>query len=77
MAAISLPLSKMTLSQKMDVLERVWSSVASNDSRFESPTWHLDLLKERASLVRAGKAKFSNWSEAKDRIRKRVRARAD
>jgi hypothetical protein len=77
MASVSLPLSKMTLSQKMDVLERVWSSVASNESKFESPAWHLDVLKDREKLVRSGKAKFSDWSEAKDRIRKRVRTRAD
>jgi hypothetical protein len=76
MAAISLPLSKMSLSQKMDVMERVWSSMVSNDSKFESPAWHLDVLKERERLVAAGKAKFSDWSEAKERIRKQVKARA-
>jgi hypothetical protein len=77
MPNISLPLSKMTLSQKMDVLERVWDSVVSEESRFASPSWHLDILKERESLVRSGKAKFSDWIEAKERIRKRIRTRAD
>jgi len=67
----------MTLSQKMDVLEQVWESVVAKESRFESPTWHLEILKERESLVRSGKAKFSAWPEAKERIRKRVHASAD
>ncbi len=75
MPAISLPLSKMSLSQKMDVIERVWNSVVKEESRFESPAWHLDLLKEREKLVRAGKATFVDWAEAKERIRRRVRTR--
>jgi len=76
MTTISLPLSKMTLSQKMDVMERVWRSMAADDSRFDSPAWHLDVLKERENLVATGKAKFSDWSKAKERIRKQVKARA-
>jgi hypothetical protein len=76
MAAISLPLSKMTLTQKMDVMERVWKSMTAKESEFESPGWHLDVLKEREKLVATGKAKFSDWSKAKERIRKQVRTRA-
>ena len=76
MPAISLPLSKMTLSQKMEVMERVWNSMAADDAKFESPSWHLDVLKEREQLVVSGKTKFSDWSEAKERIRKQVRKRA-
>ena len=74
MPVINLPLSKMSLSQKMDVLERVWASLSADDSKFESPAWHKDVLEERAKLVKSGKAKFSSWTEAKERIRRRVRA---
>jgi len=74
MASVSLPLKRMTLAQKMEVLERVWESVRQEGERFESPPWHAEVLAERRRLVEAGKAKFSPWSEAKERIRRRVRA---
>ncbi len=76
MPAINLPLSEMTLSQKMDVMERVWKSMAADDSQFDTPSWHLDVLQERENLIAAGKAKFSDWVTAKERIRKQVKARA-
>ena len=69
MASVSLPLKRMTLAQKMEVLERVWDSVREEGDRLESPAWHGDVLAERRRLVEAGKAKFSPWKEAKERIR--------
>lgn len=74
MASVSLPLKRMTLAQKMQVLEEVWDSVRQEGDRFESPSWHAEILAERRRLVEAGKAKFSPWKEAKARIRRRVRA---
>lgn len=75
MPAINLPLSKMTLSQKMDAMEHIWKSLTVSDSGFESPSWHLDVLKDRESLAIAGKSKFSDWGKAKERIRKQVKVR--
>jgi hypothetical protein len=74
MAAISLPLKRMTLAQKMEVIESVWDSVRRDEDRLESPAWHADVLAERRRLVEIGKAKFSPWKEAKERIRRKVRA---
>ncbi len=31
--------------------------------------WHIDILNDRESTIKEGKAKFSQWSEAKERIR--------
>jgi putative addiction module component (TIGR02574 family) len=64
----------MSLAQKMEVIERVWNSVRTDEAKFESPAWHRELLSDRKRLVDEGKAKFSPWSEAKERIRKKVRA---
>ncbi|MGH7944772.1 MAG: addiction module protein [Opitutaceae bacterium] len=75
MASVSLPLKRMTLAQKMEVLERVWDSVRQEEDRFESPAWHEEVLAKRRRMVEGGKAKFSPWKEVKERIRRKVRAR--
>jgi hypothetical protein len=38
----------------------------------DSPAWHADALLETERLVRQGKAKFSDWEEAKRRIRRKA-----
>ena len=73
MAAIGLPLQKMTFSQKMEAMELLWDSLSRNNADFDSPAWHQPILDEREGLVKSGKARFSSWPEAKARIRKRVR----
>ena len=74
MAYVTLPLKKMTVPEKLDVIERVWESLRSDEEKFESPAWHRDVLEARKKLHAEGKARFSPWSEAKERIRRRVRA---
>ena len=71
MAEISLPLDRMSLSEKMSVIERVWQSI--DEAEFTSPAWHEAVLRDREEAVRRGEAKFSSWPEAKKRIRKRAR----
>lgn len=44
----------------------------SEDNSFESPTWHKDALADSEAQVAAGKATFSDWDEAKQRIQDKV-----
>jgi hypothetical protein len=40
--------------------------------RFESPAWHAQVLREAERAMKSGKAKFSDWDEAKKRIRRKA-----
>lgn len=64
----TLPLSKMTRSEKLIAMESLWQDLSRDDAKFTSPAWHADALKEAERLVKSGKAKFSDWDEAKARI---------
>ena len=75
MAHVTLPLEKMTVAEKLTVIEDVWASLRGEEDRFDSPAWHQDVLLARKKLHAEGKTKFSGWAEAKDRIRKKVRGR--
>jgi hypothetical protein len=70
----TLPLSKMTRSEKLIAMESLWQDLSRDDAQFTSPAWHAEALKDAERLVKSGKATFSDWDEAKLRI-KRAAAR--
>lgn len=72
MSTVALPLDSMTLAQKMDLLERVWDSIASKEKEYESPVWHGEELKHREENVRSGKTQFIPWGKAKEQIRQEL-----
>ena len=69
---ISLPLKEMTLSEKIGVMEEVWSDLSAADSGYSPPEWHEDILAERLRLAEAGEVGFTDWEVAKKQISDRV-----
>ena len=72
MERVDLALSKLTLAQKLDLMEAIWDDLARHEKTLESPPWHEQILNDRDEALAAGKATVSDWEEAKDRIRKKV-----
>ncbi len=72
MERVDLPLSKLTLAQKLALMEALWDDLAKHEKTLESPDWHEEILKDREKAIAAGKASFSDWEEAKERIRRNV-----
>jgi hypothetical protein len=70
--SLTLSLKKMSHADKLRAMEAIWSDLAKNEDRFESPAWHREALQEAQRLVKAGKAKFSDWEEAKARLRRKA-----
>ena len=66
----TLPLQKMSRKEKLIALEELWADLSRDEMELDSPGWHADALRETERLVKAGKAKFSDWDEAKERMRK-------
>ena len=69
---ITLPLKKMSKNEKLMAMEAIWQDLSQDENAIESPSWHGAVLRETERLVREGKAKFSDWEEAKSRIRRRL-----
>ncbi len=72
MERIELPLSKMTISQKLDLMEAIWDDLTKEELSLDSPEWHETVLKEREEALLNGSASLSEWEEAKERIRRNV-----
>ena len=65
-----LPLDKMTTSDKLAAMERLWEDLCRSPESVLSPPWHGDILSAREKRVREGMAEFAAFDAAKDRIRK-------
>jgi hypothetical protein len=70
---ITLPLDKMTLDEKLRLMETLWADLCRNDQQLESPAWHEQVLKEREERVRSGTETFMDWETAKEELRKRTK----
>jgi hypothetical protein len=69
---LTLSLKKMSRDDKLRAMEAIWSDLSQDEAKFKSPAWHADALQEAQRLYKAGKATFSDWDEAKARIRRKI-----
>lgn len=69
---VVLPLKKMSRDEKLRAMEALWADLSKDDDRFQSPTWHAEALREAERAMKNGKAKFSDWHEAKKRIHRKA-----
>ncbi len=68
--AQDIPLSSMSVSEKIQLMEDVWTSLCQNTGDVQSPEWHEEVLSERRRRIESGDAKVSPWDEAKVRLSK-------
>lgn len=72
MENVDVVISRLTLAQKLDLMEALWADLSRDDKSFESPDWHKAVLREREEAFKAGKDTLIDWEEAKERTRKNV-----
>jgi hypothetical protein len=70
---ITLSLDTMTVADKLQVIETIWDDLIRSAEQVPSPTWHGDVLRARELRVREGKSQYSDWDDAKRRIREQPR----
>jgi hypothetical protein len=69
---ITLPLKKMSRSEKLMAMEALWADLSRDESKIVSPAWHALALSEAERLVKSGKAKFMDWDKAKVVLRRKA-----
>ncbi|MCD6584206.1 MAG: addiction module protein [Desulfobacteraceae bacterium] len=68
MMPATLPLEKMSISDKISTMELLWDDICRNVPEFISPSWHGDILKKREESLKQGKDEFEDWEKAKKDI---------
>ena len=68
-----LPLEKMSIADKLAAMEQLWDDLSRDPEAVPSPPWHESILAARDMRVKEGKAKFTPFAKAKDKIRKSIK----
>jgi len=66
---VNLPLTQMTLEDKLKIMEDLWVDLTKDQNSYPSPDWHEDVLKLRATRVKEGKESYKDWESAKKELR--------
>jgi hypothetical protein len=69
---VRLPLDKMTVREKLRVMEELWEDLSREPRNIKSPEWHRQAFKEREARIASGQAKFIDWEKAKKELRRRL-----
>ena len=67
-AALNAEISRLTPAEKLQLVEVLWTDLASNPDQIPIPDWHARLLDEDQAAYRAKPHEGSPWSEVKARI---------
>ena len=67
------PITKLSFTQKLDLMELLWANLIGNEKKLESPAWHEAVLNDRETALNAGKI---TESSAQERNGKGERVRA-
>ena len=62
----------MSRAEKLRAMEAIWADLSRDADQFESPAWHEAALREAERALKTGKAQFSDWDEAKKRVRRKA-----
>ena len=57
------------IDEKLRALERIWTDLCRVEMAVPSPLWHRDVLQAREARLLNDQEQFTNWEEAKKRIR--------
>ena len=62
--AVDLPLTQMSLEDKIHALELLWSELSKTPEQVVSPAWHGEELHRRLQQLQDSTATFQNWASA-------------
>lgn len=66
-------INKLTVAEKLQMLDQVWESLLCQDAEVPSPQWHEAVLDNRLSDVESGDLKFKSLDEVKSELRSEIK----
>lgn len=64
---------KMSVEEKLLTMEVLWDDLCKRAEAIPSPSWHAEVLSQRADAVDRGDETPEDWEVAKNRIRQSLR----
>ena len=63
-------IERMSLEERLQMMELLWSSIARTPEAVDSPDWHKDVLAERLAKMERGEGEFLTLPQLKARLQK-------
>ena len=63
-------IERMSLEERLQAMELLWSSIARTPDAVDSPNWHNDILADRLAKMERGEGEFLTLAQLKDRLLK-------
>ena len=70
---LTIPLEQMSVEEKLQVIEEIWTDLAGTPENIPSPSWHADVLRAREKRVSEGTSNFLDIAQAKEAVRRRLK----
>jgi hypothetical protein len=67
----TLAIQQMSWEEKLRAMEELWESLSKEGTRFASPAWHGEALRETEQRYDAGQEQPVDWAVAKQELRER------
>ena len=64
-------ISRMSSSERVEVMERLWDSFSQEGMNYPSPDWHGNDLAERSEMIESGNAAWLTVDELQARLMSR------
>ena len=68
---MEITLDKMTVPEKLRLMEALWADLSRHEAAVELPAWHAQALRETEHRVAEGKETAIDWETAKNELRQR------
>ncbi|MFH0775591.1 MAG: addiction module protein [bacterium] len=69
---VTIPLDQMTTAEKLLAMENIWDDLYRRADEIPSPPWHGKVLQQREEKIKKGIEEFTNWENAKGKIKESV-----
>jgi len=70
----TIDIDQMTVSDKLRLMELLWSDISKDPENVEVPDWHRKVLEDRDRALANGETKFIDFEDAVAEIRQRANA---
>ena len=65
----TLQVEQMSRTEKLQVMEAIWTALSATDDDVESPAWHAHALRETEARFSRGEERIVDWESAKRELR--------
>ena len=65
---MNVDIESLSVPQKLELVDRIWSSLCATPDSVPSPDWHEELIAERLTRLENGEATISSLEDVKKRL---------